>query len=350
MKTFLITGGAGYIGSHTVLELLKSDYQVLVVDNLLNSSEIAIKRVEELSNKKVKFFNFDLREIDKLDSLFKEFSIDVVIHFAGLKAVGESVQKPLDYYDNNLISTLNLLKVMKENSVNKFVFSSSATVYNDPNYVEYFEELTTVTRASSPYGTTKVMQEWILSDSVNGDDFDSVDGLKVFALRYFNPIGADDSGKIGEDPLGIPNNLAPFITQVLAKRREFLNVWGGDYETKDGTCLRDYIHVQDLAKGHLLAAEKLFEVNGKYFEAVNLGSGNPVSVLEVINSFEKAAGTKIPFKIAERRAGDLPEFFANAKKAKELLGFETSKGLDSMTATSWNFQKNNPDGYNSKDS
>lgn len=345
MAKILVTGGAGYIGSHTVLELLKANYDVVVIDNLLNSNEESLKRVEKLTDKSVPFYKGDCRDYNLVNEIFKTHKIDAVIHFAGLKAVGESTKIPLSYYDNNLNSTITLLKVMKEHSVNSLVFSSSATVYNDNLAFEYIENETKVNRAMSPYGTSKVVQEYILEDMVNSEEFP--DGLKVISLRYFNPVGADKSGQIGEDPLGIPNNLTPFITQVAIGKRESLSIFGNDYDTKDGTCVRDYIHVSDLAYGHLLAVKKIIDDVDSYFDAINLGTGKGYTVLEMLSAFEKAVGKPIPHIFTERRSGDLPEMFAGTQKAKEILGFVAQQGIDEMAQDAWNWQKNNPNGFSS---
>lgn len=343
----LVTGGAGYIGSHTVVSLLESGYEVVVIDNLVNSSKESIRRAEQITGKSVTFVEGDVCCLETLREVFSAHKISAVIHFAGLKAVGESVTLPLAYYDNNIKSTLSLLSVMREFQVQKFVFSSSATVYNDPSTVCYDEATTKTDHPSSPYGTTKLMQEWIIEDAVKGQEFNEAP-LQAISLRYFNPVGAHPCGKIGEDPKGIPNNLTPYITQVAVGRREFLSVWGNDYPTPDGTCVRDYIHVMDLARGHLNALQYLETAvpSGEaLYDNVNLGSGKGNSVLEVINAFEKATGSPIPYKIAERRTGDLPEFFAKPDKALKLFGFKTELSFEQMAVDAWNWQKQNPQGY-----
>ncbi|GHT80833.1 UDP-glucose 4-epimerase [Actinomycetota bacterium] len=346
-NVILITGGAGYIGSHTVLSLLEDGYEVVVVDNFSNSSPKAIDVLRKLAlqetGKEFKFYKGDVANREFLRTVFVENKFDAVIHFAGFKAVGESVAMPYKYYDNNLVSTLTLLDVMSESNVRNFVFSSSATVYCDPGVTQYDETTTKIGRASSPYGTTKVMQEWILEDVANSLAGD----LKVIALRYFNPIGAHPSGDIGESPQGVPNNLTPYITQVAVGKREFLNVWGNDYDTPDGTCIRDYIHVVDLAKSHTLAVQRLLKTkNLPVFDGINVGSGKGYSVLEVIKAFDRAVGKSIPYKIMPRRAGDLAQSTAKTNKAKRLLRFEVELNIDDMARDAWNWQKKNPNGFN----
>lgn len=331
----LLTGGAGYIGSHTLVELLNAGHQGVVVDNLVNSSRESIKRVEEITSKKVPFYELDLRDKEALDKVFKENDIDAVIHFAGLKAVGESVEKPLEYYDNNLSSTLRLFEVMKENNVSKLVFSSSATVYGSQES-PMKEDMSVGVGITNPYGQTKFMIEQIMKDFAK-----SWDKAEFMALRYFNPVGAHPSGKIGEDPSGIPNNLMPFIAQVATGKRECLSIFGDDYDTSDGTGVRDYIHVVDLALGHLKAVENL-EAG---FDVINLGSGKGTSVLEMVKAFEKASDRKINYKIAPRRAGDLAEIYADVTKAKEKLNWSVTKTVDDMCRDTWNWQSKNPNGY-----
>ena len=331
----LVTGGAGYIGSHTVVELLTKGHDVVVIDNLSNSSREAIKRVEEITGKSVEFHEADVRDREALDTIFAEGDIDAIIHFAGLKAVGESVEKPLMYYENNIDSTLVLIEAMQASGVKKLVFSSSATVYGSAP-IPYSEDSVVGQGITNPYGRTKYFIEEIIRDVTVADP--TFEGT---ILRYFNPIGAHPSGRIGEDPSGIPNNLMPYITQVATGRREKLNVFGGDYETVDGTGVRDYIHVDDLAAGHVAAIER----SKPGFEAYNLGSGVGVSVLELVHAFEKASGQDIPYEIVDRRAGDLPEFYARADKAREVLGWSVQRSLEDACADSWRWQSQNPHGY-----
>lgn len=337
MSTVLLTGGAGYIGSHTAVELLTAGHEVVIIDNLCNSSEEAIRRVEKITNKPITFYETDLRDKASLDSVFQKHSIDAVIHFAGLKAVGESVQVSLAYYRNNLDSTLSLLECMESNGVKKLVFSSSATVYGSAPY-PYEETMQTGVGITNPYGQTKYMIEQIMRDVAT-----ATPDNQFVALRYFNPVGAHDSGRIGEDPLGTPNNLMPFIAQTAAGIRDKLSIFGNDYDTVDGTCVRDFIHVVDLAKGHVAALEHL----QPGFDAINLGSGTGTSVMQLFRAFEKACGTSLPYEIAPRRAGDLAEFYANAAKAKHLLGWETTKTIDEMCEDTWRWQSQNPHGYSS---
>ncbi len=333
----LLTGGAGYIGSHTCVELLASGYDVIVVDNLYNSNPEALARVEKISGKPVKFYKGDVRDLEILKKIFSENEIEAVIHFAGLKAVGESCKIPLEYYDNNLISTLNLIRVMNEFGVKKLVFSSSATVYGVAETMPLVEGMPL--GAINPYGRTKLFIEEILRDISAADP-----EFCIALLRYFNPIGAHESGLIGEDPKGIPNNLMPYISQVAVGKLEKLSVFGNDYNTVDGTGVRDYIHVVDLAKGHVKAVEWAVKNDG--CEAFNLGTGNGISVLQLKCAFEKASGVTVPFVITERRPGDPDEVYADATKAREVLGWTAEKGVDEMCADTWRWQSGNPNGYN----
>ncbi|MCM1315380.1 MAG: UDP-glucose 4-epimerase GalE [Prevotella sp.] len=335
MGKILVTGGTGFIGSHTCVELLSNGYEIVIVDNLSNSKEAAVDRIEKITRKKVTFYNVDVCDYDALSGVFRENDIEAVVHFAGLKAVGESVRKPLEYYTNNIYGTLILLKVMRENRRKKIVFSSSATVYGMNNKAPYTEDMPT--SATNPYGYTKVMIEQILRDMCVADsEFSAV------ALRYFNPIGAHSSGLLGEDPNGIPNNLVPYIAQVASGKLEQLSVFGDDYDTPDGTGVRDYIHVMDLAAGHVCAID--YAMKNKGFEPVNLGTGKGSSVLEVVSAYEKACGKPIPKRITERRAGDIATCYADATKAKEVFGWEAKSDILQMCADSWNFTKLNPDG------
>ena len=333
----LVTGGTGYIGSHTVLELLNAGYDVVALDNLSNSSKKSLQRVNELAGKEAKFYEADIRDEDGLRNIFEKENIDSIIHFAGLKAVGESVEKPLLYYDNNIHGTISLLKVMKEFNVKKFVFSSSATVYGVPAFVPITEECP-IGEIPNPYGKTKRMIEVILSDMVKADP-----EFSLILLRYFNPIGAHESGMIGENPNGIPNNLMPYITQVAVGKRAQLGVFGNDYKTHDGTGVRDYIHVVDLALAHVNAIKKLEDFKGT--KIYNIGTGNGYSVLDVVKTFEKVNGIKIPYSIKERRPGDIDECYASSKKALDELGWEAKRGLEEMCRDSWNWQKKNPNGF-----
>jgi UDP-glucose 4-epimerase len=335
MTKVLVTGGAGYVGSHTVIQLLHAGFEVLVLDNLCNSSKSVIARIEELAGKSVQFMQGDIRDREVLRNLFAQHHCDVVIHFAGLKAVGESQEQPLKYYDNNVSGSVVLFEEMLKAGVNKLIFSSSATVYGDPGYVCYTE--TTPLKPINVYGRTKLMVEEILKDIKHANS-----NWQIALLRYFNPVGAHVSGRIGENPFGIPNNLMPFISQVAVGRREKLMVYGNDYATPDGTGLRDYIHVDDLAAGHLSALKALNKEHS--FITVNLGTGKPNSVLEMVAAFEKASGVKIPYEIVGRRSGDLPEYYADARLAKKLLGWEAKLGIDRMCADTWRWQKNNPEG------
>jgi UDP-glucose 4-epimerase len=337
MATILLAGGAGYIGSHTAVELLESGYDVIAVDNFMNSCPESISRVEKITGKKVKLYEADIKDTEKLSRIFEENDIDAVIHFAGLKAVGESVAKPVMYYRNNIDTTLSLLEVMNRYGVKNIIFSSSATVYGEENAVPYTEEMNRGT-CTNPYGWTKVMMEQILEDTAASDS-----DMSVVLLRYFNPIGAHESGLIGEDPQGIPNNLMPYVAQVAVGRREKLTIFGNDYPTPDGTCRRDYIHVVDLAKGHVRAVDYIMKNKG--VEVFNLGTGMPYSVTEIVTAFERANDIKISYEYGARRAGDLPESYANADKALKVLGWKTEKSLEDMCRDLWNWQKNNPEGY-----
>ncbi|WP_304544073.1 UDP-glucose 4-epimerase GalE [Sulfurimonas microaerophilic] len=337
----LVTGGAGYIGSHTCFEMLQENYNIIVYDNLSNSSLEALKRVEKLTGKKIEFIEGDLLDIEKLEEVFQNEKFDAVIHFAGLKAVGESVQKPLKYYDNNVTGTLNLLKLMQNHNVKELVFSSSATVYGVPKELPLTESSPRST--TNPYGTSKLVIEYILEDLAKSDP-----EWKIISLRYFNPIGAHKSGEIGEDPNGIPNNLLPYISQVAVKLRKNVNVFGNDYDTKDGTGVRDYIHVVDLAMGHVFALKYLKDSQEQGFIPINLGTGNGYSVLEMIKAFEKASKTIIPYQIVERRDGDIAECYADPICAYNKLGWKAQNSLEDMCQDAWNWQKNNPTGYNKK--
>lgn len=331
----LVTGGAGFIGSHTVVELMNCGKEVVIVDNFSNSKPEVLNRIERICGKAPKFYQVDLLDKEGLDKVFCENSIDSVIHFAGLKAVGESVSKPLEYYHNNITGTLMLCDVMKAHNCKKIVFSSSATVYGMNNPVPFTEGMPT--SATNPYGYSKVMIEQILTDLVVADP-----AWSVVLLRYFNPIGAHESGLIGEDPNGIPNNLLPYVAQVAIGRRPHLNVYGNDYDTHDGTGVRDYIHVVDLALGHLKAIDYADTHTG--VEAINLGTGNGCSVLDVVHAFEKASGRTVPYEIVGRRAGDIATCYANAQKAKDLLNWEALRDLDTMCRDLWNFTEKNPQG------
>ena len=336
--SILVTGGAGYIGSHTCVELLNAGYEVVVVDNLSNSCEESLKRVEEITGRSLTFYKADLLNKEELVHIFEQESIDSVIHFAGLKAVGESVEKPLEYYHNNITGTLNLCDVMRRYDVKKIVFSSSATIYGTPAFIPITEECPKGI-CTNPYGWTKSMLEQILTDIHTSDP-----EWKVILLRYFNPIGAHESGRIGEDPKGIPNNLVPYIAQVAVGRRESLGVFGDDYDTHDGTGVRDYIHVVDLADGHVKAIQKMDQMEHGV-RIYNLGTGIGYSVLDVVKAYGKAVGRPIPYEIKERRPGDISTCYANAALAKEELEWEALRDLDQMCEDSWRWQKNNPNGY-----
>ena len=332
----LVTGGVGYIGSHTSIELLENGYDVIIVDNLCNSDKIVLDRIREITGKIPKFYEIDITDKEKLEVVFKENKIDSVIHFAALKAVGESVQMPLEYYSNNLINTLVLLDLMKKYDVKKFVFSSSATVYGNPKTCPILEDFPL--SVTNPYGRTKLMVEDILRDICYADNT-----MDVAILRYFNPIGAHKSGKIGEEPNGIPNNIMPYITKVAVGQLPNVNVFGDDYDTIDGTGVRDYIHVLDLANGHVKALEKLEENPG--LVTYNLGTGNGYSVLQLIEAVKKASGKDIPYKVTARREGDIATCYANPSKAEKELGWKAKYELDEMCEDSWRWQSNNPNGY-----
>ena len=336
----LVTGGAGYIGSHTLVCLLDLGYEVVVYDNLINSSAEALSRVEKLTGKTIDFIQGDVRDAGSLDDLFAARSIDMVIHFAALKAVGESARCPLEYYQNNVHGSLCLLEAMAKAGVNNFVYSSSATVYGEANPSPYVETMN-LGSPSSPYGADKVMVERILLDKARANP-----NFRAVSLRYFNPIGAHPSGDIGEDPTGIPNNLLPFITQVAVGKREKLSVFGGEYPTSDGTCVRDYLHVMDLAEGHVAAIDWLATQSSfRGVEAFNLGTGNGISVLEIIASFEAATTLKIAYQIIEPRSGDLPAFWANTEKASNVLNWQAKRSLAEMMEDAWRWQSKNPNGY-----
>lgn len=332
----LITGGAGYIGSHACVEFLNAGYEIVVLDNFSNSKPEVLKRIKELTGKDFKFYEVDLLDKKGLERIFNENNIEAVIHFAGLKAVGESVLIPLKYYKNNITGTLNLLEVMQEKNVKKIVFSSSATVYGNPEKVPITEDAPL--SATNPYGRTKLFIEYILKDLYVSDN-----EWSIALLRYFNPIGAHESGKIGEDPNGIPNNLMPYITQVAVGKREKLNVFGNDYSTHDGTGVRDYIHVVDLVIGHIKALEKIMNETG--VKVYNLGTGVGYSVLDVVKAFEEANGIKIPYEIVDRRPGDVDQVYADPTKALKELGWKAERNIVDMCRDSWNWQKNNPNGY-----
>lgn len=337
MKTILVTGGAGYIGSHTVLQLLEQDYQVVVLDNLSNASEESLERVAQITGKNVIFQQGDIRDEQVLNALFSQHSVDAVIHFAGLKAVGESVEQPIKYYENNVFGTLQLCKVMQSHNVKNLVFSSSATVYGDPTELPLHENLPTG-RPTNPYGQSKLMVEHVLTDLFASDK-----EWNIVLLRYFNPVGAHLSGLIGEDPAGIPNNLMPFITQVATGKRDKLSIFGDDYDTPDGTGVRDYIHVEDLADGHLKALNKLAANAGLC--TFNLGTGQGYSVLEMVKAFEAESGQAVPYAIVPRRSGDVAACYADPTLAKQELGWQAQKGLEDMCRDSWRWQSQNPNGY-----
>ena len=333
--TILVTGGAGFIASHTNVELLNAGYDVVVMDNLCNSSKESVARVEQITGKKIRFYEADMRNVEELEPIFAENAIDVIIHFAGLKAVGESCEKPYEYYENNISGTLNIISMMKKYNVKKMVFSSSATVYGNPEVVPITEECK-VGGVTNPYGQTKLMLEQILTDIQKADP-----SFDIALLRYFNPIGAHESGLIGEAPNGIPNNLLPYVAKVAAG--VLVNVFGDDYDTPDGTGVRDYIHVVDLAKGHVCAVKKLLEHPGLVI--YNLGTGIGYSVLDIIHNFEKACGKKIPYVIAPRRAGDIATCYSDPSKAERELGWKAEYGIDRMCEDAWRWQSMNPNGY-----
>lgn len=335
-KSILVTGGAGYIGSHTIVELLASGYEVVAIDNLSNSSRESLKRVEKITQKQVPLIVADLRDSEAMQLLFTKRKFDAVIHFAALKSVGESVAKPTEYYDNNIGGTFNLLRWMAEANLKKIVFSSSATVYGDPKSVPIDESFPTA--PTNPYGRTKWMMEFMLNDLAAADP-----EWAVANLRYFNPVGAHSSGQIGEDPQGIPNNLMPFVAQVAVGKRAKLAIYGDDWGTPDGTGVRDYIHVVDLARGHVAALNLLFKAPGAF--TVNLGTGQGYSVLDMVRAFEAACGKPIPFEVVARRPGDIGSCYANPALSKELLGWEATLGVEQMCADTWRWQNANPNGY-----
>lgn len=340
MKT-LLTGGAGYIGSHTAVAMLEAGHEAAVVDNYINSSPEAVRRAEQITGRSISLYEADVADKDRMMEILRAEMPDCIIHFAGLKAVGESVVKPVEYYRNNIDTTLTLIECMKELGLTNIVFSSSATVYGEDNIPPFTEDMPKGT-CTNPYGWTKWMQEQIFRDAwyagAGGDN-----ELSVVLLRYFNPVGAHESGMIGEDPQGIPNNLMPYISQVAVGRRDHLTVFGDDYDTPDGTCRRDYIHVMDLAEGHVRAAE--YSLSHRGTEVFNLGTGNPYSVLDVVKAFGKACGHPVQYEIGPRRAGDVQDSWANADKARDILGWEAKRGIDEICRDAWNWQSNNPEGY-----
>lgn len=337
MSTVLLAGGAGYIGSHTAVELLEKGYEVVIADCHFNSKPEVYNRIEKITGRRLRHYNVDVCDTEALYKVFEENKIDAVVHFAGYKAVGESVEKPMMYYENNIDSTFSLIKAMRKYGCERIVFSSSATVYGMSHKSPLVETMQTGP-CTNPYGWTKLMNEQILMDFCKADE-----KLSVVLLRYFNPVGAHESGLIGEDPSGIPNNLMPFIAQVAVGKRKELSVFGNDYDTPDGTGVRDYIHVVDLAKAHLKAIE--YSLDNKGAEVFNIGTGIGYSVLDMVKSFEKANGLKIPYKIVERRAGDVAECYADSSKAGTILGWTANKNLEDMCKDTWNWQKNNPNGY-----
>ena len=336
MKTTLVTGGAGYICSHTLIELINNNFEVVVIDNLANSSRESLRRVEQITGHEIPFIEADVRDQSVLDDIFTTYSIDSVIHFAGLKAVGESVAKPLEYYDNNLVSTLALLEAMREHNVKQLVFSSSATVYGSPSELPLRETSTVGVGLTNPYGKTKYMIEQIIQDYCAADP-----AFEATILRYFNPIGAHQSGQIGEDPNGIPNNLLPYVAQVAVGKLQSVGVFGNDYDTPDGTGVRDYIHVVDLARGHVAALQHMKAGANVY----NLGTGSGTSVLEIIKAFSKACGRDLPYEIKPRRAGDIAACYADCSKAERELGWRAELSIEQACADSWRWQSQNPNGF-----
>ena len=336
MKTTLVTGGAGYIGSHTLIELINNNFEVVVIDNLANSSRESLRRVEQITGHEIPFIEADVRDQSALDDIFTTYDIDSVIHFAGLKAVGESVAKPLEYYDNNLVSTMTLLEAMREHNVKQLVFSSSATVYGSPSELPLRETSTVGVGLTNPYGKTKYMIEQIIQDYCAADP-----AFEATILRYFNPIGAHQSGQIGEDPNGIPNNLLPYVAQVAVGKLQSVGVFGDDYDTPDGTGVRDYIHVVDLARGHVAALQHMKAGTNVY----NLGTGSGTSVLEIIKAFSKACGRDLPYEIKPRRAGDIATCYADCSKAERELGWRAELSLEQACADSWRWQSQNPNGF-----
>jgi len=336
MKTILVTGGAGYIGSHTLIELINNNFEVVVIDNLANSSRESLRRVEQITGHEIPFIEADVRDQSALDDIFTTYDIDSVIHFAGLKAVGESVAKPLEYYDNNLVSTLALLEAMRKHSVKQLVFSSSATVYGSPSELPLRETSTVGIGLTNPYGKTKYMIEQIIQDYCAADPT-----FEATILRYFNPIGAHQSGQIGEDPNGIPNNLLPYVAQVAVGKLQSVGVFGDDYDTPDGTGVRDYIHVVDLARGHVAALQHMKDGANVY----NLGTGSGTSVLEIIKAFSKACGRDLPYDIKPRRAGDIAACYADCSKAERELGWRAELSIEQACADSWRWQSQNPNGF-----
>ena len=336
MKTTLVTGGAGYIGSHTLIELINNNFKVVVIDNLANSSRESLRRVEQITGHEIPFIEAGLRDQSALDDIFTTYDIDSVIHFAGLKAVGESVAKPLEYYDNNLVSTMTLLEAMREHNVKQLVFSSSATVYGNPSELPLRETSTVGVGLTNPYGKTKYMIEQIIQDYCTADP-----AFEATILRYFNPIGAHQSGQIGEDPNGIPNNLLPYVAQVAVGKLQSIGVFGDDYDTPDGTGVRDYIHVVDLARGHVAALQHMKAGASIY----NLGTGSGTSVLEIIKAFSKACGRDLPYEIKPRRAGDIAACYADCSKAERELGWRAELSIEQACADSWRWQSQNPNGF-----